>query len=107
MACENAHRAHEWFDARRVAHPTVSVSSAGLPVTPLDVYGLGHTEDEPVSENANKPDERDNPENDEDVEGHNMLMYEQARVLQREREREVQRHARDARLIEERKNQKR
>jgi hypothetical protein len=36
-----------------------------------------------------------------------MLLYEQARMVARERERDVQKNARDARILEERKRQKR
>ena len=60
-----------------------------------------------MTENTDQPDKRDQPETEEDVEGHSMLMYEQARMVVRERERDVQKHARDARILEERKRQKR
>ena len=60
-----------------------------------------------MTENKDQTDKNDQPEGDEDVEGHSMLMYEQARVVTRERERDIQKHAQEARMIEERKRQKR
>ena len=56
---------------------------------------------------TDQPEKPDLPADEEDVEGHNMLMYEQARLVVRERERDMQKHARDARMLEERKRQKR
>jgi hypothetical protein len=60
-----------------------------------------------MTEKTDQPDKRDEPQTEEDVEGHSMLMYEQARVVTRERERDIQKHAKDARMLEEQKHQKR
>jgi hypothetical protein len=60
-----------------------------------------------MTETPEQPDKRDVPEDEQDVEGHSMLMYEQARTVQRERERDIEKHAREARMLEERKRQKR
>ena len=60
-----------------------------------------------MTEKTDQPDKRDQPETEEDVEGHSMLLYEQARMVARERERDIQKHARDARILDERKGQKR
>jgi hypothetical protein len=60
-----------------------------------------------MTENKEQPDQNEEPENEQDVEGHSMLMYEQARMVVRERERDMQKHARDARMLEDRKTQKR
>ena len=56
-----------------------------------------------MTKKTDQPDNRDQPEDEQDVEGHNMLMYEQARLVVRERERDVQKHARESRMLEERK----
>ena len=58
-------------------------------------------------EKTDQPDSNEQPADEQDVEGHNMLMYEQARMITRERQRDAEQHARDARLLEERKRQKR
>ena len=60
-----------------------------------------------MTEKNDRPDQEDLPEDEQDVEGHSMLMYEQARLVTRERERDVQKHAQEARMLEERKRQKR
>ena len=60
-----------------------------------------------MTEKTDQPDSRDQQETEEDVEGHSMLMYEQARMIVRERERDVQKHAQEARLREDRKREKR
>jgi hypothetical protein len=60
-----------------------------------------------MTEKTDQPDKRDQPETEEDVEGHSMLMYEQARMIVRERERDVQKHAQEARLREDRNRGKR
>jgi hypothetical protein len=64
------------------------------------------------AEQTNQSDKTDQPEgvsqgDEQDTEGHSLLMYEQARALQRDRERDMQKHLRDARLKEDGKNQKR
>ena len=60
-----------------------------------------------MTEKAEQPDKRDQPEDEKDLEGHSMLMYEQARTVQRERERDIEKHARESRMLEERNRQKR
>ena len=60
-----------------------------------------------MSNESKQPDKRDITEDEQDVEGNSMLLYEQARVNAREREQQVQKSARDARLLEDSKTQKR
>jgi hypothetical protein len=59
-----------------------------------------------MNDQTKQPDETDKPEDEQDVEGHSLL-YEQARTVMRDRERDMQKHARDARMLQERKDQKR
>ena len=60
-----------------------------------------------MTDKTDQPDTTQQPEAEDDTEGHSLLMYEQARMVVRERERDAQKHARQARMLEERKNQKR
>ena len=60
-----------------------------------------------MTEKTEQPDTPDQPTTEEDVEGHSMLMYEQARMAVRDRERDVQKHAQESRILDERKRQKR
>ena len=55
-------------------------------------------------------EDRDKPETEEpeaDTEGHSMFLYEGARHMSRQHEREAQEAARAARLLKERKEEKR
>jgi hypothetical protein len=66
-----------------------------------------------MTDRTNQPDKTDLPEDEQDeqdeqdLEGHSMLMYEQARMVTRDRERDIKKHAQEARMLEERKRQKR
>ena len=60
-----------------------------------------------MTDKTNEPDKGDLPEDEKDVEGHSMLVYEQARMVVHERQREAQKHAHEARMLEERRRQKR
>jgi hypothetical protein len=52
------------------------------------------------------PDVPDVPDQEQDVEGHSMFLYEAARQLSRQQERDTQQHAREARLLKESREQK-
>lgn len=60
-----------------------------------------------MSDRPEQADQQDAPEDEKDLEGHSLLMYEQARTVQRERERDIQKRAQEARMLEESKRQKR
>ena len=60
-----------------------------------------------MTEKTEQPETINQPDDERDTEGHSLLMYEQARLVVRERERDVQKHAQEARMLEARKRQKR
>jgi hypothetical protein len=59
-----------------------------------------------MSEDTKRPDETDEPEEKTDVEGHSMFLYEHARTVARDHEREVQNKAREARMLDQRKGKR-
>ena len=58
-----------------------------------------------MTEENKKPDASELPDEEQDTEGHSMLLYEHGRTLTRERERDIEKAAREARMLEERKRQ--
>lgn len=59
---------------------------------------------------SDNQEDRDKPENGEaqtDTEGHSMFLYEGARHMSRQHERDAQQAAREAKLLKDRKSEKR